>query len=167
MSVLTAANDSKTHTHRTVWTGNDEWYTPARYIELAREVMGSIDVDPASNDHAQKTVKAKTYYTAETDGLDKDWHGKVWMNPPYSRKLIQMFTAKLMAEFQSGRCTEAIVLTNNSTDTGWYHRMTMLGASICLPRGRIRFERPDGTLGRTPPSRAGVHAYRWQPRKVS
>lgn len=117
---------------------------------MAREVMGGIDVDPASNDHAQKTVKAATYYTAETNGLDKAWHGRVWMNTPYSRALIGRFIGKLVAEYEMGRCTEAIVLTNNSTDTAWLHAMSR-DASVCFPQGRIRFEKPCGTLRRKPP----------------
>jgi hypothetical protein len=61
------------------YTGNNEWYTPAKYIEAARAVLGSIDVDPASNNIAQRIVGAAKYYTKENSGLDKEWHGNVWL----------------------------------------------------------------------------------------
>src|SRR5262249_56141272 len=64
-------------------TGYYEWYTPARYIELAREVLGEIDLDPASSAKAQEIVKAQRYFTLEQDGLIRPWHGRVWLNPPY------------------------------------------------------------------------------------
>jgi len=64
-----------------VLTGNPEWYTPAEYIELAREVMGKIDLDPASNPFAQETVKAEQFYTEDDDGLSQPWWGQVWLNP--------------------------------------------------------------------------------------
>lgn len=54
--------------HVTNNSKDDEWYTPAKYIEAAREVLGSIDLDPASNDFANETVKASVYYTEERDG---------------------------------------------------------------------------------------------------
>lgn len=130
--------------YRTSFTGENEWYTPARYIELARRVLGTIDVDPASNEIAQQTVRATTYYTADTNGLDKEWHGKVWMNPPYSRELIGRFIDKLTGEYQSGRCTEAIVLTHNSTDTKWAASLFGGAEALCFTRGRIRFVSPKG-----------------------
>ena len=53
----------------TKYTGEMEWYTPEEYIERCREAMSKIDCDPASSKRAQKTVKAKTYYTAEDNSL--------------------------------------------------------------------------------------------------
>jgi len=40
-------------------TGNNNWYTPARYIEAARTVLGEIDLDPASDARGQSVVQAK------------------------------------------------------------------------------------------------------------
>lgn len=124
------------------FSGDNEWYTPARYIDMAREVMGAIDTDPASNPTAQRTVGAATYYTVDDNGLDKDWHGRVWMNPPYSNPDVQQFSEKVIAEYQSGRVTEAIVLTNNSADTGWHRALQDACARMCTTTGRIRFESP-------------------------
>lgn len=130
------------NTRLSSFSGDNEWYTPARYVEMAREVMGTIDTDPASNPTAQRTVRASTYYTEETNGLDKDWSGKVWMNPPYSNPEVQQFADKVISEYQSGRVTEAIVLTNNSADTGWHRAMQDACTRMCTTTGRIRFESP-------------------------
>lgn len=124
------------------FSGDNEWYTPAKYVDMAREVMGTIDTDPASNPTAQRTVRATTYYTAETNGLDKEWSGKVWMNPPYSNPEVQQFADKVISEYKSGRVTEAIVLTNNSADTGWHRAMQDACTRMCTTTGRIRFESP-------------------------
>ena len=126
-------------------SGNNEWYTPAEYIEAAREVMGRIDVDPASNDIAQETVKAKTYYTAETNGLDKKWNGNVWMNPPYASDLIGKFIEKLINELPN--IQQAIVLVNNATETEWFSKLIGNADAVCFPRSRVKFYMPDGKTG--------------------
>lgn len=131
-------------------SGNNEWYTPECYLESARSVLGSIDVDPASNDIAQLKVKSKAYYTQETNGLDKDWIGKVWMNPPYAGKLIKLFAAKLVDEVISGNTTDFIVLVNNATETSWFKEMLSVSEAICLVNKRIRFLDPQGNPSGAP-----------------
>lgn len=126
-------------------SGNNEWYTPAEYIEAAREAMGSIDTDPASNDIANKVVKAEKYYTIETDGLAHDWHGNVWMNPPYSSDLITKFIEKLKE--QRGNYEQAIILVNNATETQWFYEIVKIASAVCFPKSRVKFYMPDGKTG--------------------
>jgi ParB family chromosome partitioning protein len=127
------------------WSGAVEWFTPAQIVEAAREVMGEIDLDPASNDIAQQVVRAGTYYTAETDGPAQDWIGRVWLNPPYAAGEIDRFVSRLVAEHTAGNVTEAVLLVHSRTDTAWFHEAASVAAAICFTRGRVRFQRPDGT----------------------
>lgn len=46
-----------------------EWYTPPWCLALVREVLGTIDLDPASCEAAQRTVQASQYYTIHDNGL--------------------------------------------------------------------------------------------------
>ena len=132
---------------RSLATGNDEWNSPAGLIEAARAVLGEIDLDPASNDVAQKIVQAKRYFTAETDGLAQEWHGRVWLNPPYSRELLKKFVPKLVSEVRAGRTVEAICIVNNCTEVGWFHEMFEVATALCFTKGRVAFYREPGTTG--------------------
>lgn len=59
-----------------------EHCTPKPIVEAAREVMGGIDLDPASSEEANRVVKAKNIYTAESNGIIQAWDGRVFLNPP-------------------------------------------------------------------------------------
>ncbi|MDP3703016.1 MAG: DNA N-6-adenine-methyltransferase [Candidatus Omnitrophota bacterium] len=122
-----------------------EWYTPARYVEAAREVLGHFDVDPASSEQANQTVLAARFYTEADNGLAFDWPGKVWMNPPYGQ-LVGAFVGRLVQQFRDGIVTEAIVLVNaHSTDTAWFQ--PLWDHTLCFTDHRINFEAPDGVGG--------------------
>jgi len=123
---------------------NNEWYTPSNIIELAREVMGSIDTDPASCAVAQEVVQAGQYFTEETDGLKQYWTGNVFCNPPYSAALIKKFTAKMLLEYECGNMKQGIILTNSGTDTLWNDPLKT-GLQV-YTNGRLSFRLPDGTF---------------------
>lgn len=133
----------KVRNHLTMGTGKNEWYTPAPIIEDVRRVMGTIDIDPASNDQANETVQAVTYYTEEDDGLMHGWLGNVWLNPPYSRDLMPKFVEKLIDEYRAGNVSQAIMVSHNNTETRWFQSVAAVSAAICFPAKRIQFYEGD------------------------
>jgi DNA N-6-adenine-methyltransferase (Dam) len=127
------------------YTGENEWFTPSVWIERARQAMGGIDLDPASHVIAQETVRAKTFYTVADDGLEQPWFGRVFINPPYERRLLKLFAGKLLSSYASGVVSQAILLTNAScSDVGWFHSAARAAAVVCFPRGRVKFLSPAG-----------------------
>jgi ParB family chromosome partitioning protein len=128
-------------------SGNNEWYTPQRYVDLARAVMGGIDTDPATSEIANRTVKAELIYTAEEDGRKQKWRGRVWMNPPYAQPLITDFAEAVSSKYESGEIDQACILVNNATETQWFQRMLSAASAVCFPKSRIRFLDPDGNPG--------------------
>lgn len=116
----------------------DEWYTPPEIIEATRVALGDIDLDPASNAHAQRTIRAAKFYSKQDDGLSQEWNGRVFCNPPYSYPLIERFTNKLLDEWKADRVKTAVYLVNNCTDAAWFHLLLRL-APVCFTAGRISF----------------------------
>lgn len=131
-------------------SGENEWYTPSVYIESARKVMGSIDCDPASSDVANRIVKAKTYYTKETDGLNRPWLGNVWMNPPYGQPLINQFINKFIEKFEEQETNQACVLVNNATETEWCQALLVRASTVCFIKGRIKYLDANGQAANSP-----------------
>ena len=114
-----------------------EIYTPARYIEAARKVLETIDLDPASSEEANQTVRALKFYDAQSNGLKNQWRGRVWLNPPYNGG-AQPFIEKLMDSIAAKSVTAAIVcLNSNSTDSKWFRPLWK--CVLCFSYDRISF----------------------------
>ena len=90
---------------------SNDHYTPQHYVDAAREVMGGIDLDPASREEANAIVRATQYYDEDDDGIAKPWAGNVWLNPPYGRRSGD-FVDKLQIELDRQNVPQAIVLVN-------------------------------------------------------
>lgn len=121
----------------------DEWMTPPEVVERIRTILDRIDCDPASSERANKTVKARLFYTKERSGLDpaNTWYGNTYyLNPPYSQPLGKRFVDRAIEFAQRG--LHGIVLVNNSTDTIWFHKLLNAASELHLPKGRISFIDP-------------------------
>jgi DNA N-6-adenine-methyltransferase Dam len=126
-------------------SGSNDWWTPPAFIEAARKVMGSIDLDPASCTEANQIVRAERYYTIADDGLTQRWYGNVWCNPPYGRTSgkgnQELWTHKLITEYECGNVEQAILLINACMGTACVQRL-INEYPLCFVRGRIRFIAP-------------------------
>lgn len=133
---------------------SNEWFTPAKYIEAAREVMGSIDLDPASCYQAQKTVRATIYYDKEENGLEYNWHGRVWLNPPFglihagvkgsTKSWQRSFVEKAQYEYEIGNSQQVIILLLGSTVFRTYFQ-ALWKYPVCLNPIQTKFYREDGS----------------------
>lgn len=130
-------------------SGNQERNTPKELVEMARRVLGQIDLDPASNDIAQETVRAACYFTKDDSGLNRPWGGRIFLNPPYASAPFRAFVRHLIQEYLAGRVTAAITVTNNNTETGATQALLQVASAWCFPRSRVRFTAEDlsGTAG--------------------
>lgn len=121
-------------------TYSDEWYTPRSTIEAAREVLGAIDLDPASNPEANLTVRAAQYFTRQDNGLSRQWFGRMWLNPPYSQS--QQWVTRLLNDYENRKVEAAVLLVNAWTDVRWFR--PLWAYPICMRAGRTKFYGPGG-----------------------
>ena len=118
-----------------------EWYTPTIYVNAARNVMGGIDLDPASCKSANRRIKAETFYTKKDNGFIRPWFGRVWLNPPYGKEdgvsRQGLWTGKLRDQFKHGRVSQGLVLINAVPDRDWFK--PLWDYPICFTDHRIKF----------------------------
>jgi hypothetical protein len=122
---------------------HNEWFTPSRYVDAGRRVLGAIDLDPASCARANETVRADHYFTIETNGLNKLWPGRVWLNPPYGRDEeggsgALRWVNHMIAQYRDGIATAAIICVNSLTYAPWFR--PLYDFPICFVNHRVKFE---------------------------
>lgn len=60
-----------------------DYFTPPELIAAARDAMGDIDLDAASHPIANREHRIPDYFHINRSAFEHDWHGRVWLNPPY------------------------------------------------------------------------------------
>lgn len=138
-------------------SANNRWFTPKYIIDPALEVLGPVDIDPASEEDANKYIAAAKYYTEADNGLSKRWAGTIWCNPPggkiENKSVPLLFWSKLMETREQRWLQHAIFLAfsveQTQTSQGKKY-LPMAGFPLCIPAKRIRYELWDGTPGPSP-----------------
>lgn len=118
---------------------SDECFAPRWLAQLAREVLGAIDLDPASCAHANRVIRARRWYGKRQDGLKRRWRGRVYLNKPYSRPAP--WVRKLIASFDSRDVSAAFVVCNSRTGSKWFDLLSRR-ACRCELLKRVRFWGP-------------------------
>lgn len=113
---------------------NDEQYTPAWIFER----LGlRFDLDVAAPiDRTHLSVPADNFYTSADNGLAREWFGRVWMNPPYSKPSDW---ADKFIEHGNGIALMPV------TRGQWFDRLWNSADAVCLDLYNNKFDRPDGT----------------------
>ncbi|WP_293056051.1 DNA N-6-adenine-methyltransferase [Okeania sp. SIO2B3] len=136
----------------------DYWGTPCEIKTLIKNVLGEINIDPCAEDLLTKNIWANQYFTVKTDGLTKDWVGKIYMNPPYSNPAP--WVEKFFFEYEKGNMKEGIGLLPASTDTRWFGEVWKRSRAICFWYGRIKFlDILDGYEEKYPAAKGSVFVY--------
>jgi phage N-6-adenine-methyltransferase len=130
---------------------NSEWSTPVEYVKAVRDVLGYIDLDPASSEETNKTVKADQFFDISRNGLSQDWNAKtIFLNPPYGftdldgKKVssVDVWISKMIDEFQQHHFSYGILLVNASIDSSWFKQLWNF--PICFTDHRIKFNGING-----------------------
>jgi hypothetical protein len=120
---------------------SDEWYTPPEIIEA---IGLEYDLDPCSpGEH--HWIPAKKVFTKHDDGLNKIWHGLVFMNPPFGGRNGHVPWLKKFLDHGNG-----IAIVRAYTSAGWFHDNIPKADAILFPKGKTKFIKPDGTIGKSP-----------------
>jgi hypothetical protein len=128
----------------------DEWLTPPELIRA----LGPFDLDPCSPINRPWST-AEKHYTIEDDGLNKNWNGRIWCNPPYGKETFKWL--EKLANHGNG-----IALIFARTETIGFHREIWGKAdSIFFFKGRLKFHHVSGTQAAGSNAPSCLVSYSW------
>ena len=103
---------------------SDHWSTPKNYYdEINKEFNFTFDPCPLR--------------CADENALFIEWHGRVFVNPPYSN--IRNFIEKGILEVKKGNAEYVVFLVPVRTDTKWFHDLVYNKYELRFIKGRLKF----------------------------
>ena len=110
-----------------------DWATPDEvFADLDAEIH--FDLDPCAE---PETAKCQRFYSG-IEGLLSPWKGRVFVNPPYGRK-IGAWVQRCALASENG-ASVVVGLLPARTDTAWFHSYCLKAREIRFIRGRLHFD---------------------------
>lgn len=146
-------------------SGRDDWQTPDEILDAVRDVLGGIDLDPASSEEANSRVGAMQILTEADNALDCPWpmDCRVYLNPPGgkigNKSKTKLFWRRMMEYRKDGFLLHGIFaffsiegLQNTQSET--YSAMDF---PLCIPKKRVQWVHP--TEEKHQPSHSNAFIY--------
>ena len=124
--------------HQSARSKTNSWITPPDLVE-ALGGWETFDLDPCAEEK-QPIRTARRMLTRRENGLLQPWQGRVYLNPPYSIRLLAAFLAR-MAEHNHGT---ALIFARTDNDP-WHRYIWPVATGLLFIRGRLNFHLPDGS----------------------
>lgn len=110
----------------------DMWATPQDfYNSLNAKFKFQTDVCAIA-----ENAKCDNYYSPEQNGLEQDWKGTCWMNPPYGREISRWMEKAYVSAKDNG--ATVVCLVPARVDTKWWHNFSAKG-EVSFLKGRLKF----------------------------
>ncbi len=119
---------------------SDEWYTPRYVFDGLSEYF---DLDVAAPPEGPRYVPCGAWLSSH--GLEREWSGFVWMNPPFGHQAHKRRWLGKFFEHGNG-----IALMPDRTSAAWFREYAPRADAMLWISPKIKFERPDGSIGESP-----------------
>jgi DNA N-6-adenine-methyltransferase (Dam) len=121
--------------HQSSASAGVDWLTPPVWLDG----LGKFDLDPCVAERMPWPT-APVMWTRTDNGLQKDWFGRVWCNPPYGPpRIIEPWMAR-MADHNNG-----VALIFARTDTACWHKFVFpVAIGALFVQGRPNFHTVTG-----------------------
>lgn len=119
---------------------SDDWHTPRHIFDA----LGCrFDLDVAASHIGPRYVPADAWI--HEGSLEREWCGFIWMNPPFGgRNGLEPWLRRF---FEHGN---GIALTPDRTSAPWWQDAARRCHMLLFVGGKVKFERPDGSIGNKP-----------------
>lgn len=119
--------------HHSAKSFTDEWLTPPGIISA----LGPFDLDPSASSK-RPWPTAERHFTKEQNGMQQEWMGRVWLNPPYGRQ-----TARWMERLALHGNGIALIFARTETEC-WRDFIWAKATAVLFVYGRINFHHVTG-----------------------